>query len=158
MTVANEAAAHTEEELDQWLESWQTDLNDARSEAAMLEYQDMRARHGWYWGDPIVLPHSSFQGIGTDVSQWEPLVMKYFGPELTPTALCVMSYESGGNPGAKNPRSTARGLFQLLASLWAPYFGVSYEDLFDPELNVRLAKQVYDIQGWQAWTVYRLCR
>ncbi len=74
--------------------------------------------------------------------------------------LCLVWYESKGDPNAKNPTSSARGLTQILASSWASYFGVTYDDLYDPETNVRLAKEIYDIQGWDAWSPYKrgLCR
>jgi hypothetical protein len=39
-----------------------------------------------------------------------------------------------------------------MASVWAPTFGVSYDSLYDPELNVALARRIYDIQGWGAWS------
>lgn len=97
---------------------------------------------------------TTYRGMGSDTERWRPLVAAYFGSE-TDLALCVVEHESGGNPEAKNPTSTARGLFQILASLWAPHFGVSYSDLYDPELNVMLAKQIRDAQGWNAWSVYK---
>ena len=100
----------------------------------------------------IQLDHTYYRGMGTNVAVWEPLVTLYFDPDEVPTAMCLMDYESGGNSDAKNPISSARGLFQILASLWAPYFGVSYDDLYDPELNIRLAKRIYDAQGWSAWS------
>jgi len=109
---------------------------------------------------PIYLPPQLSRGMGNNVEQWRLLVTTYFGPDLVPTALCLISYESGGNPDAKNPTSSARGLFQLLGSLWAPYFGVTLDQLYDPGTNVRLARQVYELQGWGAWTPYQrgLCR
>ena len=54
-------------------------------------------------------------------------------------AFNVMWCESTGNPNAKNSRSTATGLFQILNG---PY---------DPEANVRLAHQMYSKRGWQPW-------
>lgn len=97
---------------------------------------------------------STYRGMGSDVEQWRALVSVYFEPEAVDRALCLMSYESGGNPDAKNPRSSARGLFQILGSLWAPHFGVSPEDLYEPELNVRLAAEIFRLQGWEAWAPY----
>lgn len=101
-----------------------------------------------------------YRGMGngtTDVEQWRPLVAGHFsdlGQETVETALCVMRYESGGNHNAKNPTSSARGLMQILASLWAPHFGVSYNDLYKPELNLYIARQIYDSLGWGAWSAY----
>lgn len=101
----------------------------------------------------------SYRGMGDDVERWRSLVTSYWADD-TDRALCLMGYESGGNPDAKNPRSSARGLFQIMAHIWAPHFGVSYDQLYDPEINTRLAHQIYLIQGWQAWSPYNrgLCR
>lgn len=88
------------------------------------------------------------------VERWRPLVAEHF-PNQTDRALCIMEHESRGNPNAKNPNSSARGLFQILASLWAPHFNVSYQQLYDPETNVRLAREIYDMQGWRAWSPYK---
>ena len=109
---------------------------------------------------PIVVEHSLYRGVGTNTEQWRPLVATHWPAPLVDTAMCLMQYESGGNPDAKNPESSARGLFQIMASVWAPTFGVSYDDLYDPELNVRLAHRIYETQGWTAWSPYNrgLCR
>lgn len=107
--------------------------------------------------EPAPSPKPSvYRGMGnggSDVERWRSLVAEYF-PNEVELALCVMRGESGGNPNAKNRKSTARGLFQILGSLWAPHFGVSYNDLYDPYLNVRLAAKIRQSQGWTAWSVY----
>lgn len=102
----------------------------------------------------LIVQPSLFRGLGSDVARWQPLVEIHFTTEQVATVMCLMGYESGGDPNAKNPTSSARGLMQIMASLWAPYFGVSYEALYDPETNIRLARQVYDRQGWAAWSPY----
>lgn len=111
---------------------------------------------------PVVAdpPPSMDRGMGSDVERWRPLVADHFDAGQVDTMMCIMAHESGGNPNAKNPRSSARGLFQILASLWAPHFGVSYDDLYDPGVNVRLARAIYDQQGYRAWSPYGrgLCR
>jgi soluble lytic murein transglycosylase-like protein len=104
---------------------------------------------------PIYLAPATYRGMGSSsIEQWRPLVALHFPSDQVDHALEIMACESGGNPDAKNPRSTARGLFQILASLWAPHFGVSYDDLYMPDLNVELARKIYDIQGWDAWTCH----
>lgn len=90
----------------------------------------------------------------TGVDGWWSLVAINFPPDEVDTALRVMACESGGNPKAKNPRSSASGLFQILGG-WADHFGFPREWLFDPEINVETARRVWDIQGWGAWTCYR---
>ena len=107
-------------------------------------------------------PHSHMststtgRGMGSNVEQWRPLVKTYFG-DLANHALCIMKWESGGNPDIKNLHSSARGLFQILASLWAPYFGVTYDQLYDPATNIRLAHLIYLSSGWGAWNVAWRC-
>jgi hypothetical protein len=91
------------------------------------------------------------------VERWRSLVEVHFGnlgDETVNTVLCLMALESEGDPDAKNPNSTARGLMQILASLWAPELGITYEDLYDPEINLWAARKVYEIQGWRAWSPY----
>jgi len=102
----------------------------------------------------IHLPIQFGGGIGSDVEQWRELVAAYFPADQVDHALTIMACESGGNAGAKNPTSSARGLFQILASLWAPNFGVTYEALYDPETNVRLARRIWDQSGWGAWSCH----
>lgn len=103
---------------------------------------------------------SSGRGMGSNVEQWRPLVEAHFPADAVDRMMCLMRHESGGNPSAKNPRSSARGLFQILGSLWAPHFGVAQDDLYDAETNVRLARKIWDQQGYRAWSPWNrgLCR
>lgn len=89
------------------------------------------------------------------VDRWRPLVALHFPPEEIDRALCIIGHESNGDPEADNPRSTARGLFQILGSLWAPHYGISRADLYDPVLNTRLARDIWDNYGWSAWSPYQ---
>jgi hypothetical protein len=95
---------------------------------------------------------SVFRGMGSDVEQWRPLVAGQFPPEQLENALCVIKSESGGNSSAKNPRSNARGLFQIMTSVWADEFGWSYSDFYVPELNVYAAARIWERSGWQPWS------
>lgn len=81
------------------------------------------------------------------VEQWRELVAKYFPPQRVDEALRVMSCESRGNPDAKNPSSSATGLFQFLDGTWA-WASVSagwggYSRL-DPEANIAVAAWLVD--------------
>lgn len=89
------------------------------------------------------------------VERWRPLVAMHFPAEEVDRALCIIDHESNGDPGADNPRSTARGLFQILGSLWAPHYGVTRADLYDPVINTRLARDIWDNYGWGAWSPYK---
>ncbi len=90
------------------------------------------------------------------VDRWHPLVAHYFPPEQVANALRVMACESEGNPNAKNPRSSASGLMQVVRSTWgwiapmidAPPF---YEARFDPEWNIRIAAKLWEVGGWKHW-------
>ena len=88
-------------------------------------------------------------GMGSDVEQWRSLATAHFG-DGADVALCLMAHESGGNPNAYNP-SGASGLMQVLAS-WADDFGVSPDDLFDPDTNLRISAALYADGGWGHWS------
>lgn len=70
------------------------------------------------------------------VESWRPLVAAHFQPEHVDAALRVMACESGGNPNAANPTSTARGLFQFLRGWWSGAWGYPAFDPYDPAANV----------------------
>lgn len=100
-------------------------------------------------------PPPVFTGMGSNVEQWRGLVQSYFGDQ-TENALCVMLYESGGNPNAISP-TTDYGLMQIHAPLWAEPYGVSYQDLLDPNTNMSIAKSIWDTYGWSAWSAWSKC-
>ena len=77
-----------------------------------------------------------------------PLILLYFPESDLNRVLCIMGYESGGNPNAYNS-SGASGLMQILAS-WAPRFGYTAGDLFDPNTNLWIARQLRD-ETWSHW-------
>lgn len=89
------------------------------------------------------------------VERWRPLVADHFPTSEVDTAMCIIRHESGGDPRADNPRSTASGLFQILGSLWGPHYGVSTADLYEPQTNVRLASDIWENYGWRAWSPYK---
>jgi len=96
--------------------------------------------------EPVVQPQ-------TGVEQYRPLVVKYFPPSEVETALAIMSKESGGNSQAVSATND-HGLFQLHAPLWTNFFGVTTEQLKDPETNVKLAAVVWSRSSWKAWSTY----
>lgn len=89
------------------------------------------------------------------VDRWRPLVATQFPPAEMDTALCIIEHESSGDPDADNPRSSARGLFQVLGSLWAPHYGVSRNELYDPVVNTIIAADIWENYGWGAWSPYQ---
>ncbi len=90
-----------------------------------------------------------------EVDRWRPLVATQFPADEVETALCIIEHESSGDPEADNPRSSARGLFQVLGSLWAPHYGVSRSDLYDPITNTIIAADIWENYGWSAWSPYQ---
>ena len=89
------------------------------------------------------------------VERWRYLVEKYFPANQVENALLVMQGESGGNPNAVSHTSDY-GLFQINAPTWCKFFGVTREQLKDPELNVKLARVIYDrAGGWAPWVYAR---
>jgi hypothetical protein len=83
--------------------------------------------------------------------------------EKIPTMTAIAMAESSGRPQAFNPRGLDKsyGLFQVnmyggLGPARMKQFGLKSEkDLFNPETNVRAAKQILGSQGLGAWSVYK---
>jgi soluble lytic murein transglycosylase-like protein len=75
-----------------------------------------------------------------------------FGSEAE-NALRVARCESGLNPKAKNPHSSARGLFQIMSSV----HGVSERMLYDTDINIAVAKKLQKEQGWNPWVESSNC-
>ena len=94
-------------------------------------------------------------------ADWRPLVAMFFRAGDVDRAVAVIECESHGNPNAKNPRSTASGLFQHLASLWserAVKAGYAGTDVFDPVANTAVAAWlVYEGGGWRHWNASHSC-
>lgn len=88
------------------------------------------------------------------VERWRPLVAREFPAQEVETAMCIIRHESGGNPDADNPRSSASGLFQVLGSMWASHYGVEQADLFQPVINTQIARDIWENYGWSAWSPY----
>lgn len=132
-----EAFHHRAEERVLGMEKWERDWSD------VIERHEPK-------------PHRHAYSIGEGVERWRSLVEQYFRPEDVPWAMAVMGCESGGNPNAKNPDSTASGLFQHLASFWperAVKAGWAGADIFDPEANVAVAAWLRDTKGGRGhWT------
>lgn len=105
------------------------------------------------------------RGMGSNTEQWRSLISEFFPPEQVETALCVVAGESGGNPNADNPRSSAAGLFQFLRSTWDKMVplevtGGSYDSgmVYDPVASTRAAAWLWANLGWGQWSAYRNCR
>jgi hypothetical protein len=73
-------------------------------------------------------------------------------------AACIAKYESGGNPRAQNPHSTASGLFQFINGTWN-HFGGYARAMYAP-VSVQL-KKFYIVwnngKGAGNWVVRHKC-
>lgn len=65
----------------------------------------------------------------------------------------IIQCESGGNPTAQNPHSSASGLYQILDSTWGHYDG--YARAKDAPASVQTAKAM--TLGISAWNASRSC-
>jgi hypothetical protein len=104
----------------------------------------------------VVDPYDLVPARVRSVEDWRPLVAHFFKAEHVDRALRIIRCESKGDPGARNPRTSASGLFQHLRRYWpmragaAGYPGAS---VFDPVANVAAsAYLVYEGGGWSHWT------
>ncbi|MDH4118785.1 MAG: S-layer homology domain-containing protein [Acidimicrobiia bacterium] len=115
---------------------------------------------------PLVEPHPTIlvdlsTPAGAGAEGWRALVAHFFADGDVDRAVDIIDCESGGDPLAKNPRSTASGLFQHLASQWparAEAAGFSGADVFDPVANTAVAAWlVYEGGGWTHWNASAHC-
>ena len=153
-------AAHTTSQLDQWTAEWEHQAKLVGfTDEVMAVYDDMARRHPRYFGLPQSHHHTptpQVQAYTGGVEQWRPLVAAFFRPEDVDRALRIMACESGGNPNAKNSRSSARGLMQHLKRYWptrSAAAGFAGASIFDPTANVATAAWLRDQRGgWLHWT------
>ena len=88
-----------------------------------------------------------------------------FSDDLIPIMTAITFAESGGNPRAHNNNaSTGDNSYGLLQINMINEIGrerrenfslTSNRELFDPSVNFKVAKQIYDQQGLYAWGSYR---
>jgi hypothetical protein len=95
------------------------------------------------------------------VERWRSLVEQYFAPNRIDEALSIIDCESNGDPNARNPRSSASGLFQFLDRTWAhssEQAGFRGESPFSPEANIAAAAWLVEYSlgvgdsPWAHWT------
>lgn len=167
MALALPAQAHTEDQLVEWSKDWTrrvTQRGGVFSPRLISEYRDMRDRHPCSEvldtpcspaapAAPSIHSDPVHQGMGSNVEQWRSLVEAYFGANVD-AALRVMACESGGNPNAANPRSSASGLFQFLASTWERTTGEDYPgSVFNGEANIAAAAELSSSgSDWSQWS------
>jgi hypothetical protein len=121
----------------------------------------MARRHPRFFGRPVPprrrppAPTATAHGTApAGVEQWRSLVVAYFPPDQVERALRVMACESGGNPLAKNPGSSASGLFQHLARYWptrSSAAGWAGASIWNGEANIAVAAWLLRTGGWSHW-------
>lgn len=161
------AEAHSTDELAHFVEHWQDEAGADPTPEDIAEWQDWVDRHPWYF--VYTAPTATKRGLSASqpssptyaggVEQWRYLVVAYFPADQVDKAMAVMACESGGNPNADNPSSSAAGLFQFLKSTWdnmvpLSVTGGSYASgqVYDPEANVRAAAWLLAAEGWSQWS------
>lgn len=107
----------------------------------------------------LMLVQSALTPLGDNpqVEMWRPLVSEYFAADQVDTALRVMECESGGDPDAKNPNSSASGLFQHLTKYWnsrASAAGFPNTSVFNPEANIAASAWLQRNHGWYHWSCH----
>lgn len=114
-------------------------------------------------------PPRPSQPAPDSVEAWRPLVAAYWPADQVETALCVIWGESRGDPGADNPTSTARGLWQFLKGTWDKVAGwvdgPTYDSgaPYDPEISTRYAVLLWEAveaeggNGWGQWNAAARC-
>ena len=106
------------------------------------------------------------------VMRWSSTVCAVFDPTDAATALCIISYESGGDPGLTNrddPAHGSFGLMQINSDWWigseyhermVEWFGRSDETYLDPAVNIGAAALLVkdpELSGWHSWATSRFC-
>jgi len=91
---------------------------------------------------------------GPGLTMMEAITQGGFPASKRDTAVGVAWEESGGNAGAKNPSSTAYGLFQFLKST-AEGMGLSYSKMGDPVYASSAANKLSKGgKDWGPWAAY----
>lgn len=116
---------------------------------------------------PVIAPVTSGSTSHTSITTPTPDTSALsLWPAATPswvisTFNCIADvHESGGNPRAANPSSTASGLYQFLDSSWMDYGGGQYASramyASVPEQNA-VAWHAYQVSGFQPWDGDQSC-
>jgi len=157
---ANQASAHTDEQLTEWMTDWNDRADHALSGVLLDELADMRERHPC-WTDCVRAESVSRVPITTSTPivalapvEIRELIERYFPAAWVDEALAVSWCESRWRPWVDNPRSSASGLFQFLDSTWSRW-GVG--SVYDPEANTMAAARLvkhYSDEGYWRWLAW----
>jgi hypothetical protein len=93
-------------------------------------------------------------GRGLSVRGMVAAIFGRIAPGQVGTALCVANRESHFNPYARNPYSSAAGVFQWVSSSWSSYsrrYGFGGASVFDAYANISVAAHAVADGGWGPW-------
>ena len=77
--------------------------------------------------------------------------------DYEPKMVMISCCESKGSTTARNPRSSAVGLFQVMRSVWGKYARDNGHDITTGEGNIAVAIHILEVQGLRAWRASRQC-
>ena len=80
-------------------------------------------------------------------------IKQVFG-EDSEDALRIASCESKLDPEAKNPNSSATGIFQIIHSTWGGNTDEPFSEAVNYKKNIEVAKTLFDARGWQPWVCH----
>lgn len=105
---------------------------------------------------PRKKPKVKIPKVITNCEQAYPLLARYFGDDIR-IAKAVMQAESScvstkDNSGLNTDGTNDVGLMQI-NSVHCPHL-IKCEDRTDPEKNLKVARQIYEGSGWNAWVAY----
>lgn len=104
---------------------------------------------------PQPTPEPTAEPVGNDY--YYSLIKRYFPPEEWENASRIMEGESSVNPAAENKNEDGTldyGLFQInevQKKNLKNWLGYKYEDMKDPNKNVKFAAELWKRQGWNPW-------
>jgi hypothetical protein len=83
---------------------------------------------------------------------WQDLVAAYFPADQVAKGCQVIMCESGGNPTADNPSSSASGLWQFLDRTWGGHGGFVRAKDAPPSVQTEKAAMLWRSSGWRPWS------
>lgn len=122
-------------------------------------HADLTASPSGYKEDNKYIPASPTPTVAPLSPTVEQLIKEAFrdqGEKIVDQALKVARCESGQRPHAINIKNKNKskdiGVFQINS-----VHGVNSRFLYDPRVNVAVARKLFDEQGWQPWYSSRKC-
>jgi hypothetical protein len=111
----------------------QAEINYLKAYAKSIEIEGLRHWNSWYYFGKTPMTNEK--------------IIQYVFPENKELMTKIAKCESNLNEKAKNKKSTARGLFQVMASV----HDVQEKWLYDPFINTLIARKLYEASGTQPW-------